>query len=240
MSVFNGEGIMDFESLQYYVVLANTLNMTKAASQLFITQQTLSNRIRRLESELGVTLFNRKPSLSLTDKGELLLSFSNKVLRDKYTLMKQLQEESETGIKPIRFGTYQTYTNTLFSYSILNFKKKYPDAEILLSDFTSRELIEQLYEGKQDLIVSMQNADDESIETTILLTEPIYFCVSDVLMEKYYPGSSRQIIERLHNDFDFKEISLIPITLYEGEFQEMLLKIYRQEGIEPNIYSHYN
>ena len=64
---------MNFETLDAFKELTKDLNMTKTASRLFISQQTLSNQIIRLEKELGVQLFERKPKLKLTIAGQHVL-----------------------------------------------------------------------------------------------------------------------------------------------------------------------
>ena len=61
---------MDTLSLYYFSELAKDLHITRTANRLFISQQTLSNHIMRLEEYYGVKLLNRKPSLSLTYAGE--------------------------------------------------------------------------------------------------------------------------------------------------------------------------
>ena len=83
---------MDLISLYYFSELAKELHMTHTAERLFISQQTLSNHIRRMEEELGVPLFKRKPSLSLTLAGELVLSFAQKVGRDYGRLQDALSD----------------------------------------------------------------------------------------------------------------------------------------------------
>ena len=57
---------MDLISLHYFQELSKDLNMTKTAERLYISQQTLSNHIQRLEQYYNAPLFYRKPSLSLT------------------------------------------------------------------------------------------------------------------------------------------------------------------------------
>ena len=54
---------MDTLSLYYFSELAKDLHITRTANRLFISQQTLSNHIMRLEEYYGVKLLNRKPSL---------------------------------------------------------------------------------------------------------------------------------------------------------------------------------
>ena len=50
---------MDIEALKTFMVLANTKNYTRAASQLFVAQSTVTNRIIEIEKELGISLFRR-------------------------------------------------------------------------------------------------------------------------------------------------------------------------------------
>lgn len=66
---------MDTLSLYYFSELAKDLHITRTANRLFISQQTLSNHIMRLEEYYGVKLLNRKPSLSLTYAGEYVLGY---------------------------------------------------------------------------------------------------------------------------------------------------------------------
>ena len=78
---------MDTLSLYYFSELAKDLHITRTANRLFISQQTLSNHIMRLEEYYGVKLLNRKPSLSLTYAGEYVLSFAETMNRENANLM---------------------------------------------------------------------------------------------------------------------------------------------------------
>ena len=72
---------MELRQLRYAAALAKTKNFSRAAESLYITQQTLSQQIRRLEEELGFPLFTRSTrSVSLTEKGAALLRRAEEVL----------------------------------------------------------------------------------------------------------------------------------------------------------------
>lgn len=77
---------MELISLYYSTELAKDLHMTRTAERLFISQQTLSNHIARLESYYGATLFYRKPRLMLTPAGEYVLSSANTILKEESNL----------------------------------------------------------------------------------------------------------------------------------------------------------
>ena len=91
---------MDLISLYYFQELSKDLNMTKTAQRLYISQQTLSNHIQRLEQYYGVQLLYRKPSLSLTCAGEFVLSFAQVMGKEERNLKDILSdiEHQERGV----------------------------------------------------------------------------------------------------------------------------------------------
>ncbi|MGH8879202.1 MAG: LysR family transcriptional regulator [Stackebrandtia sp.] len=72
---------LDLSQVRAFVTAAETLHFTRAAEQLAITQQSLSKRIARLESHLGVSLFTRRTrSVALTEAGRAFLRPARKAL----------------------------------------------------------------------------------------------------------------------------------------------------------------
>ena len=64
---------MNIRQLEYFIVMAETQQITEAAQQLYIAQPPLSRSLQRLENELGVVLFTRtKKGIELTDTGKVL------------------------------------------------------------------------------------------------------------------------------------------------------------------------
>jgi DNA-binding transcriptional LysR family regulator len=74
-------GDLDVRTLRYFVAVAEELSFTRAAERLFVAQQAISRDIRKLESRLGTTLFDRTTRrVSLTPDGERLLSEARELL----------------------------------------------------------------------------------------------------------------------------------------------------------------
>jgi DNA-binding transcriptional LysR family regulator len=74
-------GDLDIRTLRYFVAVAEELSFTRAAERLFVAQQAISRDIRKLESRLGTTLFDRTTRrVSLTPDGERLLSEARELL----------------------------------------------------------------------------------------------------------------------------------------------------------------
>lgn len=95
---------MELRHLRYFVTLAETLNFTRAADLLYISQSALSQQVADMESELGVRLFHRtKRSVELTKSGKVMLIESRKILRQVEQMMPAVQnsalyEDQQKGI----------------------------------------------------------------------------------------------------------------------------------------------
>ncbi|MCD8323098.1 MAG: LysR family transcriptional regulator [Oscillospiraceae bacterium] len=87
---------MNFLTLRYFQVVAQERSFKGAAGRLNLSQQTLSEHIRRLEEELGVELFNRTRPLTPTEAGERLMLGAEEILSAKNCLDWDL-EQIKTG-----------------------------------------------------------------------------------------------------------------------------------------------
>ncbi|SFG30811.1 LysR family transcriptional regulator [Oribacterium sp. WCC10] len=86
---------MKISSLKYFIAIAETGSINKAAKKLFVAQPSLTKSIKLMESELGVTLFERnKSGIQLTSEGEKIYKEAQIVL-DYYNGWKQLSKEND-------------------------------------------------------------------------------------------------------------------------------------------------
>lgn len=74
---------MDIRQIEYFIEVCRCMSFTKAAENLYISQQGMSQSIKRLEGELGVKLFNRtSSSLELTQYAECFLPYAKELIRN--------------------------------------------------------------------------------------------------------------------------------------------------------------
>jgi DNA-binding transcriptional LysR family regulator len=143
---------MDTLVLRNFLALAQAGNMTRAAAGLHLTQPALSGQLRRLERELGATLFHRQGrGLALTAAGE---SFRRRAAAALATLDAAREElggfgSLESGAVAIGGGA--TSTNLLLPPVIKGFHRRHPGVRFAIREAPSRTIVEAVAAGDLDL-----------------------------------------------------------------------------------------
>lgn len=200
---------MDITSLYYFNELAKDLNVTKTAARLFISQQTLSNHIMRMETEFGTKLFYRKPKLTLTDAGREMLTFAKNVLTERQHFENVLADIEEEQLGHIRFGASYLNSRTCLPIVLPQFAKEYPNVSIELIEFTSARLQQLILSGDLDMALTVINDNAPNVKTTLIMEDKIYLCVSEDLLKKYYGKDRKSLKEKaLHGAYvgDFRKL----------------------------------
>ena len=97
---------MNFRTCKYFLTVCELGTINAAARKLFISQQSLSQHIRKLEAELGVQLFHRDNPLVLTQAGQCVKKAAQTVL----DTMEQMEKEiADSGLVVLEGGTHFAY-----------------------------------------------------------------------------------------------------------------------------------
>jgi DNA-binding transcriptional LysR family regulator len=143
---------MELRQLRHALVLAETLNFTRAAERLHMAQPPLSTSIRKLEEELGVALFERLPTgLKVTQAGEAVLHQARRVLFFVEEV-KRAAREGEAGEQGLlRVGFTGSATYVLMPHLIRAFRAAYPRVELMIDEATTSELLRRLEQQTLDI-----------------------------------------------------------------------------------------
>lgn len=146
---------MELNQLRYFVTLANTCNYSKAAEELFIAQPTLSQQIKRLESELGVQLFDRSTrKVTLTPIGQECLRYARQSVEAADMLQQAASEKQRMDLDTVNIGVLMVYPYYNVSNVLGAFRSAYPDIDPQLTFGASVDLMDMLMRRKLDAIIA--------------------------------------------------------------------------------------
>ena len=164
---------MELRTLHYFTVVAQELNITRAAEKLNMSQPPLSNQIKALEEELGVQLFIRgKRHLELTEEGGLLLRRAVQIqeLADKTRQEIASLREGMTGV--IYLSMVEGRAPFLAARWIAGFREEFPLVRYNLWNGSRDDVLDRLHKGLADLAVIAAPYDTEHLEGFPVGREP--------------------------------------------------------------------
>ncbi len=170
---------MDIKDCIVLTTLNEERNITRAAEQLFITQPALTYRLKQLERYFKCELFIRdRLGLRPTHKGEVVISFAEKMLKDVESTFEEL-EMMDTKVKgTIKLGVASTYGQYVLPNILHKFQKIYPDVTFqIVTGFSSRMM--DLFESGDVHIAIVRGFDYWDEQKTLLATEPICIVQKD-------------------------------------------------------------
>jgi len=146
---------LDMGSLRSFATIAEYGSMTRAASRLFMTQSAISMQIKRLENNLGLTVFDRSAQgMTTTVEGEQLLYFAHQMLAINDEAMGRLTSPDFEG--QIRLGVPCDVIYPHMPGVLKQFSRDYPRVQIKLSSSRTFLLREQFDQGLQDVVLTTE------------------------------------------------------------------------------------
>jgi len=168
---------MELRHLRYFCVVAEELNLTRAAEKLFIAQPPLTRQIKQIEEEIGAALFIRKPrGLELTQAGLYFKDQARQILDKVDTVIADTRRIAEHGKTVFSIGFVPSVFYGQLPLMVRRLRKN-KNLEIMLYELKTREQIEALKTGKIDIGFGRLSIDDPDIEQQLLFNEPVLAAV---------------------------------------------------------------
>ena len=145
---------IDFELYRIFYVVANNLNITKAASELNISQPAISKSIKSLEEQLGGQLFLRTTKgVVLTKEGENFYKYIKQAIEFISSAENNFTDAINLETGTIKIGISTTLTKEFLIPYLKIFHQKYPKIKIEIATDVSNVLFTKLRNGLIDIII---------------------------------------------------------------------------------------
>src|SRR3954469_20581593 len=164
---------MELRHLRYFVAIAEERSFTRAAERLWVAQPGLSTQIRRLESELGVQLFDRHTrGVDLTDAGELFLERARAALAAADAARSTGHDLAEGLVGSVRLGVVTGAAWPGTSALLGHFGRERPAVELAVVESYGGTLLRDLRDGRLDAMIAPSEFGSADLSRVRLGREP--------------------------------------------------------------------
>jgi len=195
---------MDFRRLEVFLKVYELRSFSQAGQALYLAQPTVSEHIRLLEEELGLSLFDRQGKAVLPTKtAQLLYHYAKQIMALREESLQALIQFRDKGLGDLMVGGSNIPGQYLLPPLLGQFKKKFPEIRIQLFIGDTRNIIERVLEGSVELGVVGAQVEHKQMHCQ--------FLTSDELVCIVPPGNA------LSNEklIDIKELTRLPFILRE-------------------------
>ena len=227
-------------------------SFTKAAQNLYISQPSLSARIKKIEEIIGEPLFDRSTTpLQLTEVGKVYIEAAEEI-----TQIEQRVENYINDLAGLKTGNLAVGASTLFAAYVVpslitQFNQKFPDVHIQLIEGNTAELEEMLGSNALDFVIDNYHYDsilynkELYCEENILLAVPKHFAVNEELgmyQLSYKNIKNKNYLSRIYPAVPLGRFADLPfIMLTQGnDTRTRGDRLCRNVGFKPNIVLEFN
>ncbi|MGH8843494.1 MAG: LysR family transcriptional regulator [Advenella sp.] len=208
---------MNFKQLNHIVVLSETLNFSKAAERVFLSQSALSKSIQAIEQQIGIAIFDRsKNSVLVTPAGKFVVDHARHLLAEIRNFHKNLDYLKTGEYGTIKVGSGPFPAKCFLHTAIRQLQANYPriSLDIRIDNWTN--LLVQLKEGAIDyFIADIRNLEDDPF----LKVTPIGGLTVALFCDANHPlirlDRSRPIAPVEILDYTFASVSLPTLVFSE-------------------------
>jgi DNA-binding transcriptional LysR family regulator len=219
---------IELRHLRYFVAVADELHFSRAARRLGIAQPPLSQQIQRLETELGVQLFDRaNRRVELTAAGHTLLEGARRVIDDFHTATDAARRAArgETGSLTVAFAASVMFLS--LPKIIRRFREQFPGVRLELRELPTGSQIAALRTGDLDVGFLREPPPDDAFVTETVMRERLVLALS-----KRHELATRKRLRLI--DVANEDFVLFPRDLAPG-LHAHVLAMCAEVGVHPRI-----
>lgn len=217
---------MELRHLRYFIAVAETGSLSRAAEKLFIAQPPLSVQIRQLEDAMGTPLFVRHPKgVRLTAAGEALVPEARALLDRAGHLKDRLQGDGASGV--LALGYVPSASSTVLPALVRQLRAAHPGLRIELREMISAAQTEALVAGHLDAGIARSPARHPRVVAPAQMDDP--FCLASPAAEPPAPRSAIDLRVLAEQDF-------VAFTRHRGPaYFDQSIHLCARAGFSPRI-----
>ncbi|SIT37948.1 Transcriptional regulator, LysR family [Paraburkholderia ribeironis] len=152
-------------ALRYFVEVARSGSLSDASERLHVAVSAISRQVARLESELGVTLFERRPrGMALSEVGERLLAYAQRSLLEAEHVMKEIGGLESLHGSMIKIASSEGFAADFLPAAMASFRSQYPGIDFTLSVMSPNEATRRVRDGDADLALTFSLAPEKGVK----------------------------------------------------------------------------
>lgn len=152
---------MEISKYHIFMEVVRCHSFSKAADALGYTQSGVSHTLKRLEEELGLTLFYRnRNGAYLTAAGEEILSYVSQIVQSQDNLQQTVENLHDLNRGSLQIGTYSSISRKWLPQIIREFRKDYPQIEIHFKEGGAQDILDWMQRREVDMGFFSEGVDD--------------------------------------------------------------------------------
>ena len=211
---------MNLKQFKYVLVLSQEGSFSAAADVLGISQPSLSQYIKKIETEIGMPLFKRTGgNVRLTDAGEAYIDAGRRILDIERQMQGRFDDLRENKTGTVKIGTSPFRSASAMPAIAKAFKEKYPGVCLEIHEHDTASLMEGLLHGEFDVCLTMLPVDETLFEYEKIYDEEIVLAVPRAFEE----FETSIAADRKYPVIDFKDIQDKPfVFITETQFMQRI------------------
>lgn len=209
--------------LEYIYAVYQEKSFVKAAEKLYVSQPSLSITIKRIEQELGITIFDRRRKpLVLTEAGKAYIEYIEEMMTLENKLAERLYDIENLNAGQVRVGSTNYVLSTLLLPVLRAMRWEYPGVLVDLCEDNSPALRQKLLNGEIDILIDGCAVTDSSMESREILEENLLLVTPSRLgmRNEYRPYLLRPDVAR---SMDEKDWNYLPVEYAKEILREPIL-----------------
>lgn len=178
-----------------FLALAEELNFTRAADRIYMSQQGLSDHIKRLEQEYNTKLVVRKPHVELTQSGEALYKMLNQKAAMEKDIKRLIIDLNHGEAGDVYVGISSSRVRVLTSDLVQTYYESHPGVRVHVESGLTADLVQALIQGELDCVIGKNVTGNKELVVEQMFSDPVYIALPEDVAKKHFGDAKKARIE---------------------------------------------